>query len=168
MAEGAFKISMLIPNRFRNAAGAVDTEIRQAADRAGEDALRILRDSIRRKRSIATFALYNGASVRRLKRRGLSAWYQREIFFKGKAARYWRFANEGREPGKMPFSAWLYEWLDAVGLARTLAYVIARAIGEEGTEGAHFIEDALPRIRANTRKLAEAAKRRIVQRLNRG
>lgn len=65
---------------------------------------------------------------------------------------YWYYAEYGRGPGKQPPLDNMVSWVERTGLAgkvdsegntisvRSLAYLIARKIGREGTEGKHIIE----------------------------
>lgn len=67
---------------------------------------------------------------------------------------YWRWANYGRGPGKMPPSAPIEKWIEKRGILprsghdtptarKGLAFVIRRKIGKEGTQGSHFLEKSL-------------------------
>lgn len=137
--------SARVPHRWRDARGHVNTVIARASTLAAQLVESIVKEQIRLTGATATFTLLNNTAVQLI--RSSNAWYTRRVGFKGRAAKYAAFADRGRPPGKMPFSAWLYEWLDAVGLARKLAYVVARGIGERGVEG-HFFMRAARRIAA--------------------
>lgn len=67
---------------------------------------------------------------------------------------YWKWANYGRGPGKMPPSAPIEKWIEKRGILprsghdtptarKGLAFVIRRKIGKEGTHGSHFLEKSL-------------------------
>lgn len=69
------------------------------------------------------------------------------------APEYWKYANYGRPPGKMPPVSAIEEWITRRRIvpesntstpnATSLAYVIARKIGREGTIGTNFLEKSL-------------------------
>ncbi len=64
---------------------------------------------------------------------------------------YWEFVDQGRRPGKRPPTAPIEEWLtypnvkDKLGVGslteaqtKSLAYIIAKKIGDKGTKGTDF------------------------------
>ena len=69
------------------------------------------------------------------------------------APEYWKYANYGRPPGKMPPVSVIEEWITRRRIVpesntstpnvTSLAYVIARKIGKEGTIGTNFLEKSL-------------------------
>ena len=69
------------------------------------------------------------------------------------APEYWKYANYGRPPGKMPPVSAIEEWItrrrivpesnNSTPNVTSLAYVIARKIGKEGTIGTNFLEKSL-------------------------
>ena len=69
------------------------------------------------------------------------------------APEYWKYANYGRRPGKMPPVSAIEEWITRKRIVpesntstpnvTSLAYVIARKIGKEGTIGTNFLEKSL-------------------------
>ena len=69
------------------------------------------------------------------------------------APEYWKYANYGRPPGKIPPVSAIEEWITRRRIvpesntstpnATSLAYVIARKIGKEGTIGTNFLEKSL-------------------------
>lgn len=71
-----------------------------------------------------------------------------------KAPEYWKWANYGRKPGKMPPINAIEQWINVRGITpksknglpvseKSLAFLIARKIGRDGTEGSHFLEPAV-------------------------
>lgn len=69
---------------------------------------------------------------------------------------YWKYVEYGRRPGKMPPIQAILDWIKVKPVIpreinghlpseRQLAFLIARSIGENGTEGRHVLE------RANTK-----------------
>lgn len=61
-------------------------------------------------------------------------------------ADYWLWVEKGRGPGKQPPLEKIEGWVESTGIAtnisvRSLAFLIARKIGREGTEGKHLVED---------------------------
>lgn len=154
-------ISTFIPNVYRNAAGRVNTVLVQAHKLATDDGKNILRECIRRTGAVASFDLYNGVRDELKARASRSAWYTREIKFVGAARKYWIFADRGREPGKPPPIAALLRWAAFVGLPNAAAYAIQKVIGDEGTEGAHFMRMARPLIKRRARQVMAGALREI-------
>ena len=74
------------------------------------------------------------------------------------APEYWKYANYGRPPGKMPPVSAIEEWItrrrivpesnngrsrNSTPNVTSLAYVIARKIGREGTKGTKLLEKSL-------------------------
>ena len=66
---------------------------------------------------------------------------------------YWKYVEYGRRPGKMPPMEPILEWIKAkpviprevngnLPTERQLAFLIARSIGENGTEGRHILQQA--------------------------
>lgn len=78
--------------------------------------------------------------------------YYYSVEFKG--PEYWKYANYGRGPGKMPPINVIEDWIikrrivprsdGSVPITnRSLAFLIARKIGREGTKGSHFLEQSI-------------------------
>ena len=69
------------------------------------------------------------------------------------APEYWKYANYGRPPGKIPPVSAIEEWITRRRIvpesntstpnATSLAYAIARKIGRKGTKGTKFLEKSL-------------------------
>lgn len=64
------------------------------------------------------------------------------------AADYVYFVNYGRKPGKMPPRDSIMDWIDDKHLTYdipkdSLAFLIQRKIGKEGTEATNFIEEVI-------------------------
>lgn len=154
-------VSVRIPNVYRDAAGRVNTRLVQSHKQATEDAKSILREAIRSTGAIASFDLYNGVRDRLRARSSRSVWYTREIYFVGPARKYWFFADRGRDAGKPPPIAPLLRWAGFVGLPAAAAYAIQKIIGEEGTEGHHFMRLARPLIKRRARQIMAQALRDI-------
>lgn len=80
------------------------------------------------------------------------------------------FAEKGRAPGKMPPIAPIELWVRRkLGVnakeSRSVAFLIARAIGRRGTKGAHMAEEGLaavrPQIEADFAQIANRVARRF-------
>lgn len=67
---------------------------------------------------------------------------------------YWKWVEDGRKSGKMPPINNILEWIQAkpviprevngkLPTEKQLAYLIARSIGENGTEGKHILEKSV-------------------------
>lgn len=85
---------------------------------------------------------------------------------------YWRWIEDGRGPGKQPPLQSIVEWVERSELAneaaqagmtvRQMAFLIARKIGREGTQGKHIIFDIMEtRIFEWTQRLTIAVTRDI-------
>lgn len=71
------------------------------------------------------------------------------------APSYWKYANDGRRPGKMPPVNIISDWVKRRNITpyalkngklptmNQLAYVIARKISNEGFDGIHFLEKSI-------------------------
>lgn len=91
---------------------------------------------------------------------------------------YWKYAENGRGPGKMPPAGSLLEWMKfkhilphpiTLSNGRTvlpsmnsLEYVIRRKIGRDGTQGSHTWEATVESLRAGLTKAVEAALRQDI------
>ena len=76
-----------------------------------------------------------------------------EIIFNAPA--YWKYANDGRRPGKMPPINVIADWVKRRNITPyalkngklptedQLAFVIAKKIGRDGTTGIHFLEKSI-------------------------
>ena len=76
-----------------------------------------------------------------------------EIIFNAPA--YWKYANDGRRPGKMPPVNVIVDWVKRRNITPyalkngklpttdQLAFMIARKIGRDGTTGIHFLEKSI-------------------------
>ena len=76
-----------------------------------------------------------------------------EIIFNAPA--YWKYANDGRRPGKMPPVNVIADWVRRRNITPyalkngklptedQLAFMIARKIGNEGYDGIHFLEKSI-------------------------
>ena len=76
-----------------------------------------------------------------------------EIEFNAPA--YWKYANDGRRPGKMPPVNVIADWVKRRNITPyalkngklpttdQLAFMIARKIGNEGYDGIHFLEKSI-------------------------
>ena len=77
---------------------------------------------------------------------------------------YWQYVEEGRRAGKMPPIKNIYEWIrykrpmqdkiqqspDKIAATNSLAYVIARKIGQKGTKAQPFISNSLKKVTTQT------------------
>ena len=73
---------------------------------------------------------------------------------------YWQYVEEGRRAGKMPPIKNIYEWIrykrpiqdkiqqspDKIAATKSLAYVIARKIGQKGTKAQPFVTPSLKQV----------------------
>ena len=76
-----------------------------------------------------------------------------EIVFNAPA--YWKYANDGRRPGKMPPVNVIADWVKRRNITPyalkngklpttdQLAFMIAKKIGRDGTTGIHFLEKSI-------------------------
>ena len=76
-----------------------------------------------------------------------------EIIFNAPA--YWKYANDGRPPGKMPPVNVIADWVKRRNITPyalkngklpttdQLAFMIAKKIGRDGTTGIHFLEKSI-------------------------
>ena len=76
-----------------------------------------------------------------------------EIIFNAPA--YWKYANDGRRPGKMPPVNVIADWVKRRNITPyalkngrlpttdQLAFMIAKKIGRDGTTGIHFLEKSV-------------------------
>ena len=76
-----------------------------------------------------------------------------EIIFNAPA--YWKYANDGRRPGKMPPVNVIADWVRRRNITPyalkngklpttgQLAFAIAKKIGRDGTTGIHFLEKSI-------------------------
>ena len=76
-----------------------------------------------------------------------------EIIFNAPA--YWKYANDGRRPGKMPPVNVIADWIKRRNITPyalkngklpttdQLAFMIAKKIGRDGTTGIHFLEKSI-------------------------
>jgi len=91
---------------------------------------------------------------------------------------YWFYVEEGRRAGKTPPIKNIYEWIqnkkeiqtkfiskstDRIAATKSLAYVIARKIGREGTRAKPFVSPALKQV--TTQTLANRISKHIVETL---
>jgi hypothetical protein len=77
---------------------------------------------------------------------------------------YWQYVEEGRRAGKMPPIKNIYEWIrnkrpiqqkiaqspDRIAATKSLAYVIARKIGQKGTKAQPFVTPSLKQVTTQT------------------
>jgi len=77
---------------------------------------------------------------------------------------YWQYVEEGRRAGKMPPIKNIYEWIrykrpmqdkiqqspDKIAATKSLAYVIARKIGQKGTKAQPFVTPSLKQVTTQT------------------
>ena len=81
---------------------------------------------------------------------------------------YHDIRDEGRLPGRRPPTAALVPWVGTKlgippGEREGVAYVVARAIGARGYEGAHMVDSGWNRTKRKTRPLLQKAGLRIVR-----
>jgi len=91
---------------------------------------------------------------------------------------YWFYVEEGRRAGKTPPIKNIYDWIenkreiqskfiskstDTIAATKSLAYVIARKIGREGTRAKPFVSPALKQV--TTQTLAKRISQHIVETL---
>jgi hypothetical protein len=77
---------------------------------------------------------------------------------------YWQYVEDGRRAGKMPPIKNIYEWIrykrpmqdkiqqspDKIAATKSLAYVIARKIGQKGTKAQPFVTPSLKQVTTQT------------------
>ena len=74
------------------------------------------------------------------------------VIAEGRAAEHWKYAGNGRGPGKMPPTRALHPWLRAKGIDIRAAFPIARKMAKEGSEdyrkrGTNIYTDVITRYR---------------------
>jgi len=77
---------------------------------------------------------------------------------------YWQYVEDGRRAGKMPPIKNIYEWIqnkrpvqqkiaqspNRIAATKSLAYVIARKIGQKGTKAQPFVTPSLKKVTTQT------------------
>jgi len=90
---------------------------------------------------------------------------------------YWQYVEDGRRAGKMPPIKNIYEWIqnkrpvqqkiaqspNRIAATKSLAYVIARKIGQKGTKAQPFVTPSLKKV--TTQTLAQRIGKYIVDTL---
>ena len=100
-----------------------------------------------------------------------------EIIFNAPA--YWKYANDGRRPGKMPPVNVIADWVRRRNITPyalkngklptedQLAFMIARKIGNEGYDGIHFLEKSIDEQKSYwDNKISEAISNDIIAELD--
>ena len=95
-------------------------------------------------------------------------------------ADYWKYAEYGRKPGKMPPLDVIERWINVkrilprpitlksgksvIPTIRQLSFLIARKIGREGTQGKHYFETAFDKAKREfLDKIKEAIQQDIIE-----
>jgi len=119
----------------------------QVLNEAGDHFIELARENLTSNNSNASYNLYN--SFEKIIEVG-EDYYSIKISL----ADYWKYTNYGRGPGKMPPIDVIKNWIEVKHIEPTpdlngktpsidqLSFLIARKIGNEGTEGAIFFEPA--------------------------
>lgn len=171
MAGEFYKVSVRAPRAWRNARNVVAEEVRVAVRRGADLALRILRNTIRLRGAVATRTLIDGAASRVVRQSGVTAWYTREVFFRGEAASYWEFVDKRRRAGKMPVEhvgtgprggqifrpfEHVRRYLELKNVPRRRWFLALRAMAR-GFRGHHFVAESVRQARPLVRALLEEA-----------
>lgn len=95
------------------------------------------------------------------------------------APSYWKYANDGRRPGKMPPVNVIADWVKRRNITPyalkngklpttdQLAFMIAKKIGRDGTTGIHFLEKSIDEQKAYwDDKISEAISNDIIAELD--
>ena len=95
------------------------------------------------------------------------------------APAYWKYANDGRRPGKMPPVNVIADWVKRRNITPyalkngklpttdQLAFAIAKKIGRDGTTGIHFLEKSIDEQKAYwDEKISEAISNDIIAELD--
>ena len=95
------------------------------------------------------------------------------------APQYWKWAEDGRRPGKMPPVSAIADWVTRrkivpysnkngkLPTTNQLAFVIAKKIGRDGTTGIHFLEKSIDEQKSYwDNKISEAISNDIIAELD--
>jgi hypothetical protein len=132
---------------------AFEKALKDAHQESSLKATEILKDAIRFKSASATGTLINSVYRRLLQNK--AGQFTSNIGFQKPASEYAFFANFGRHSGKKPPFDAIAKWASAKKGITDVAFIwyLVNRIGEEGTEGTHFMEYAEPRIEKNTAEI---------------
>lgn len=125
--------------------------LKQTHDEISLMAKQTLKDSIKVKGKVATRTLLESVYRRLLVRKDI---LESNIGFQKPASEYAFFANYGRARGKKPPFTAIAKWASAKGISDVkFVWYVVNKIGEEGTEGGHFIEHAEPIIERKKKQI---------------
>lgn len=136
----------------------------------GNELIAQMQNRLRSNKTNATSSLYESINPQI---KGTQSGYRLTVLMED----YWQYVEEGRRAGKMPPIKNIYEWIrykrpmqdkiqqspDKIAATKSLAYVIARKIGQKGTKAQPFVTPSLKQV--TTQTLAERIGRYIADTL---
>jgi len=123
----------------------------------GNELIAQMQNRLRINKTNATSSLYESINP---EIKGTQSGYRLTVLMED----YWQYVEEGRKAGKMPPIKNIYEWIrykrpmqdkiqqspDKIAATKSLAYVIARKIGQKGTKAQPFVTPSLKQVTTQT------------------
>tara|TARA_S200002703_G_scaffold65796_1_gene56890 strand:+ start:164 stop:676 length:513 start_codon:yes stop_codon:yes gene_type:complete len=123
----------------------------------GNELIAQMQNRLRSNKTNATSSLYESINPQI---KGTQRGYRLTVLMED----YWQYVEDGRRAGKMPPIKNIYEWIrykrpmqdkiqqspDKIAATKSLAYVIARKIGQKGTKAQPFVTPSLKQVTTQT------------------